>query len=73
MKTYVFRVVVEPDDDRWVAYSPALKAKGGRYLGLYQRGSIGEYPTSSPADSGEPDETISLHGKCAPPLSHRPD
>ena len=24
MKTYVFRVVVEPDEDRWVAYCPAL-------------------------------------------------
>ena len=26
MKTYMFRVVVEPDDDdRWVAYCPALE------------------------------------------------
>ena len=24
MKTYVFRVVVEPDEDRWAAYCPAL-------------------------------------------------
>ena len=24
MKTYVFRVVVEPDEDRWVAYCPVL-------------------------------------------------
>jgi len=29
VKTYVFRVVVEPDDDRWVAYSPARKELGG--------------------------------------------
>ena len=25
VKTYMFRVVVEPDDDRWVAYCPALE------------------------------------------------
>ena len=24
MQTYVFRVVVEPDEDRWMAYCPAL-------------------------------------------------
>ena len=25
MKTYVFRVVVEPDEDRWQAYCPTLE------------------------------------------------
>ena len=25
MKIYVFGVVVEPDEDRWVAYCPALE------------------------------------------------
>ena len=25
VKTYMFRVVVEPDEDRWVAYCPALQ------------------------------------------------
>jgi predicted RNase H-like HicB family nuclease len=25
MKTYIFRVVVEPDEDRWHAYCPALE------------------------------------------------
>ncbi len=34
MKTYVFRVVVEPDDDRWVAYAPALKDQGGATWGM---------------------------------------
>ena len=29
MKTYVFRVVVEPDEDRWIAYCPILEDKGG--------------------------------------------
>lgn len=25
MKTYVFRVVVKPDEDRWLAFCPALE------------------------------------------------
>ena len=25
MKTYIFRVVVEPDEDRWAAFCPALE------------------------------------------------
>lgn len=25
LRSYVFRVVVEPDEDRWFAYCPALK------------------------------------------------
>ena len=25
MKTYVFRVVVQPDEDRWAAHCPALE------------------------------------------------
>ena len=33
MKTYLFRVVVEPDDGRWHAYSPALEAKGASTWG----------------------------------------
>jgi predicted RNase H-like HicB family nuclease len=33
MKTYVFHVVVEPDEDRWVAYSPILKGRGGATWG----------------------------------------
>jgi len=33
MKTYVFRVVVEPDEDRWFAYCPVLKDKGGATWG----------------------------------------
>ena len=36
MKTYVFRVVVEPDDDRWIAYCPLLKEKGGATWGYTQ-------------------------------------
>ncbi len=33
MKTYVFRIIVEPDEDRWVAYSPVLKDVGGATWG----------------------------------------
>ena len=33
MKTYVFRVVVEPDEERWLAYSPVLKDRGGATWG----------------------------------------
>jgi predicted RNase H-like HicB family nuclease len=32
-KSYVFRVVVEPDEDRWHAYAPALVAQGGATWG----------------------------------------
>ena len=33
IKTYVFRIVVEPDEYRWVAYCPVLKDKGGATWG----------------------------------------
>ncbi len=33
MKTYSFKVVVEPDDDRWHAYCPALKKYGASTWG----------------------------------------
>jgi len=29
MKTYNFRIVVEPDGERWHAYCPALVRQGG--------------------------------------------
>jgi predicted RNase H-like HicB family nuclease len=29
MKTYIFRVVVESDEDYWYAYCPLLEDKGG--------------------------------------------
>jgi predicted RNase H-like HicB family nuclease len=28
MKTYAFKVIIEPDEDRWHAYCPALKDNG---------------------------------------------
>lgn len=33
MKTYSFKVVVEPDDDRWHAYCPALEDRGASTWG----------------------------------------
>ena len=36
MTTYVFRVVVEPDEDRWIAYCPLLEEKGGATWGNTQ-------------------------------------
>ena len=33
MRTYVFRMVVEPDEDRWYAYCPALEGEGGATWG----------------------------------------
>src|SRR3989338_10240101 len=32
-KTYVFKVVIEPDEDRWFAYCPALKKYGATTWG----------------------------------------
>jgi predicted RNase H-like HicB family nuclease len=33
MKTYVFRVVVEPDEDGWFVYCPVLEEQGGATWG----------------------------------------
>jgi predicted RNase H-like HicB family nuclease len=33
MKTYTFNVVVEPDEDRWHAYCPALHQQGAATWG----------------------------------------
>ena len=33
IKTYLFKIVVEPDEDRWVAYCPVLIHKGGATWG----------------------------------------
>lgn len=40
MKTYVFRVVVEPDEDRWVAYCPTLKDRGAATWGNTQEDAL---------------------------------
>jgi predicted RNase H-like HicB family nuclease len=33
MKTYTFKVVVEPDEDRWHAHCPALESQGAATWG----------------------------------------
>jgi predicted RNase H-like HicB family nuclease len=33
LKSYTFKVVVEPDEDRWHAYCPALEAQGASTWG----------------------------------------
>jgi len=33
MKTYTFKVIVEPDEDRWHAYCPALESQGASTSG----------------------------------------
>jgi len=33
MKTYIFKAVIEPDDDRWSAYCPALLSQGASTWG----------------------------------------
>ena len=33
MKTYSFMVVIEPDEDRWIAYSPTLVERGAATWG----------------------------------------
>ena len=33
MKTYIFKAVVEPDEDRWSAYCPALLRQGAATWG----------------------------------------
>ncbi len=33
VKTYKFKIIIEPDEERWIAYSPLLKDKGGATWG----------------------------------------
>ena len=40
MKTYSFKVVVEPDEDRWHAYCPALVNQGAATWGHTQQEAI---------------------------------
>jgi predicted RNase H-like HicB family nuclease len=40
MKTYVFRVVIEPDEDRWSAHCPALLTYGAATWGNTQEEAL---------------------------------
>ncbi len=39
-KTYVFRVVVEPDEDRWVSWCPALEQFGAATWGYTEEEAL---------------------------------
>ena len=60
MKTYVFRVVVEPDEDRWVAYCPVLEKIGGATWGYTQEEALAnirdvvQMTVESMVEHGEP-------------------
>ena len=59
-KSYVFRVVVEPDEDRWHAYAPALVSQGGSTWGytreeaLANIGEVVQMVVESLVEHGEP-------------------
>ena len=40
MKTYTFKVVVEPDEDRWHAFCPALQQYGASTWGLTRQEAV---------------------------------
>ncbi len=40
VKTYIFKVVVEPDEDRWSAYCPALLKQGAATWGYTREEAI---------------------------------
>ena len=40
MKTYIFKAVVEPDDDAWSAYCPALLQQGAATWGKTQEDAL---------------------------------
>ena len=40
MKTYNFRIVIEPDGERWHAYCPALVGQGGATWGHTQQEAL---------------------------------
>ena len=60
MTTYTFKVVIEPDDDRWYAYCPALVERGGATWGATPKEALANLETvvkmvvASLAEHGEP-------------------
>ena len=40
MKTYIFKVIVEPDEDRWHAYCPILEKYGAITWGYTQEEAL---------------------------------
>lgn len=60
MKSYVFRVVLEPDDGRWRAYIPELESKGAATWGktreeaLRNMSEVSQLVIESMLEDGEP-------------------
>jgi len=60
MKSYVFKAVVEPDEDRWSAYCPALLKQGAATWGytkeeaLKNLQEVVQLVLESLAEHGEP-------------------
>jgi predicted RNase H-like HicB family nuclease len=60
MTTYAFKVVIEPDEDRWHAYCPALVEHGGATWGMSPAEALANLETvvkmvvTSLSEHGEP-------------------
>ena len=60
MTTYTFKIVVEPDEDRWRAYCPALEAQGASSWGhtreeaLQHIGEVLEMIVAELVEEGKP-------------------
>jgi predicted RNase H-like HicB family nuclease len=60
MKSYVFRVVLEPDEDAWRAYLPDLESRGGSTWGktreeaLRNINEVAQLVIESMLEDGEP-------------------
>lgn len=40
MKSYVFKMIIEPDEDRWFAHCPVLEEKGAATWGYTQEEAL---------------------------------
>ena len=71
MRTYTFKVVVEPDGDRWHAYCPVLESVGGATWGytrdeaLKNIDDLVRMVVESLIDHGEPVSEESIESQVA--------
>ena len=63
MKTYEFRVVVAPDEDRWFAYCPVLETKGAATWGYTREEAIKNIREVLQMTL----ESMTRHGEAIPP------
>ena len=77
MKTYTFRVVIEPEDDQWIAYSPVLERHGASTWGATQQEALDnirevlQMTLESMLEHGEPipEEAGEVHVSVDPQVS----